>query len=174
MKAPHLSPVPDRPVPPALTSLWFDGSPVEPGLQLLPPSQRFDPRRASVRFLLRRMALGTDRLVHFDAGWDPIARELVTNLAAIDPAFAITTAAALWAELRVVTSIDDEPGVRRLLREAAGESMTRCERCGEPGRPVRCMPRQRTLCPGHAAEHRFDEAVRVTVEKLRAAEQRSA
>lgn len=174
MKAPHLSPVPDPPGRPSLVSLWFDGSSVEPGLQLLPPSQRFDPRRLSVRTLLRRMALGTDRLVHFDAGWDPIAREVERSLSAIDPGFTIRSASALWAELRIVTSIDDDPAARRLLREAAGESITRCERCGEPGRPVRCMPRQRTLCPEHAAEHRFDEAIRITVEKLRSAEQRSA
>lgn len=165
--------------PPSPTSLplaftWFDGTPVEPGLQLLPPSQRFEPRRLSVRRLLRRMPGGTDRAVHFDTGWDPVALDVERDLSLLHPDFTISTAAALWAELRIITSVDDDPAVRRLLREAAGASITRCERCGEPGRPVRCMPRQRTLCHDHAAEHRFDEAIRVTVEKLRAAQQRSA
>ena len=166
--------LPPSPTTLPLASTWFDGSPVGPELQLLPASQRFDPRRLSVRRLLRRMPDTTCRAVHFDAGWDPLALALEHELSLLHPDFTIATASAQWAELRVVTSVDEDPAVRRLLRRAAGKSMERCERCGEPGRPVRCMPRQRTLCADHAAEHRFDEAIRVTVETLRAAEQRSA
>lgn len=161
------SPAP-LPSDPALLTRWFDGSPVEPGTTLLPPSQRFAPRRLSVRALLRRIPDPTRRAVHFDAGWDPVAVALERRIAALHADFTVVEASARWAELRVVTSVDDDPRVRRLLAEAAGTSITRCERCGEPGRPVRCMPRQRTLCPDHAAEHRFDEAIRVTAERLRA------
>ena len=152
----------------ALTSTRFDRSPVDAATLLVPPSQRFDPTRLSMRRLLRRMPDGSVRAVHFDAGWDKIALGVEHELSLLQPDFAITIADARWAELRIVTSVDDEAGVRRILREAAAESMTRCEKCGEPGRPVRCMPRQRTLCLDHAVEHRFDEAVRVTVEQLRA------
>ena len=154
--------------------MWFDRSPVEAGLSLVPPSQRFSPTRLSMRRLLRRIPDHTCRAVHFDVGWDPIALELEHEVSQLHPDFTISVAAARRAEMRVVTSVDDDPAVRRLLRHAAEVSITRCERCGQQGRPVRCMPRQRTLCPDHAAEHRFDEAIRVTVEKLRAVQQRSA
>lgn len=88
-------------------------------------------------------------LQHLPTGWHPLYRELVANLADIDPELVVEQAKQKLGWLRVYLQLSDERA-EVLIRAAELQSRTLCELCGSAGElRINQTGWHRTLCDDH-------------------------
>jgi hypothetical protein len=105
-------------------------------------------------------------LDHLPKGWHPLYRDLLGDIARIDPTATVSQAKQKFGELRVYMKGYDER-IYKLIRAAEVKSRATCEECGARGRLV-VSPTgyYETVCETHAeggAEVKSPIVARITI-----------
>ncbi len=82
-------------------------------------------------------------------GWDQLVYDLHESIKALFPHYHVYQIKEKFGMLRYYCSVESEPPVRDLIREAEKKSASICQTCGAPGSMRSLNGWSATLCDAH-------------------------